>query len=56
MEKWELEKCMTFATNNILFFINSMQFMNFSLGGLVKNLSNNGFEYLSHKFSGDLLE
>ena len=30
--------------------------MNCSLDGLVKNLSDNGFKYLSQEFSGDLLE
>ena len=33
-----------------------MQFMNFSLDVLVRNLSNNDFEYLSQEFSGNLLE
>ena len=30
--------------------------MNSSLDALVKNLSNNGFKYLSQEFSGDLSE
>ena len=33
-----------------------MQFMNFSLDVLVKNLSNNDFKYLSQEFSSNLLE
>ena len=51
-----LEKYMTFTINNNLVFIDSMQFMNYSLNKLVKNLSNNDFKYLSQIFSGDLLE
>ena len=37
-------------------FIDSMQFMNSSLDSLVKNLSDNDFEYLSEEFSGKFLE
>ena len=51
-----LEKNMAFTINTNLFFIDSMQFMNFSLGALVKNLSDDDFKYLSEEFSGDLLE
>ena len=47
---------MAFAINKNLVFINGMQFMNFSLDALVKNLSDNDFKYLSQEFSGDLLE
>ena len=34
-----LEKCMAFTINKNLAFIDSMQFMNFSLDAMVKNLS-----------------
>ena len=37
---------MAFRINNNLVFIDSMQFMNFSLDTLVKNLSDNDFKYL----------
>ena len=50
-----LEKYMAFIINNNLVFIDSMQFMNSSLGALVKNLPDNDFKYLSHEFGGDLL-
>ena len=33
-----------------------MQFMNSSLDSLVKNLSDNGFKYLSEEFSSEFLE
>ena len=33
-----------------------MQFMNFSLDSLVKNLMDGGFKYLSEEFSGKFLE
>ena len=46
---------MAFTINNT-FFIESMQFMNFSLDALVKNLLNNDFKHLSQEFTGDLLE
>ena len=51
-----LEKYMAFTINNNLVFIDSMQFMNSSLGALVKNLSDKDFKYSSQEFSGDLLE
>ena len=50
-----LEKCMSFSLNNLV-FIDSMLFMNSSLDKLVKNLSDNDFQYLSEKFSGEQLE
>ena len=49
-----LEKYMAFTINTKLVFIDSMQFMNSSLDLLVKNLSDNDFEYLSEEFSGEL--
>ena len=51
-----LEKCMTFTINKNLVFIDSMQFMNFSLDSLVKNLMDGDFKYLSEEFSGKFLE
>ena len=41
-----LEKYMAFTINKNLVFIGSIQFRNSSLDTLVKNLSNNGYEYL----------
>ena len=51
-----LEKCIAFTINNNLVFIDSIQFMNSSLDTLVRNFPDNGFNYLSQEFSGDLLE
>ena len=48
-----LEKYIAFTISNNLVFIDSMQFMNFSLHALRKNLSNNDFKYLSQEFSGN---
>ena len=47
---------MAFTINNNLAFIDSMQFMNFSLEALVMNLSDMDFKCLSQEFTGDLLE
>ena len=44
-----LEKHMAFAINKTLVFIDSMQFMNFSLDALVKNVSNNDLKHLSQE-------
>ena len=41
---------MAFFLNKNLVFIDSMQFMNFSLEKLVKNVSDNDFEYLTQEF------
>ena len=51
-----LEKYMVFFLNKNLFFIDSMQFMNSSLKKLVKNLSDNDFEYLIEGFGSKNLE
>ena len=51
-----LEKYMAFTINNNLVFIGGMQFMNSSLDALVKNFSDNDFNYLSEEFSDDLIE
>ena len=47
---------MDFTINNNLGFVDRMQFMNSSLNGLIKILSDNDFKYLSQEFSGELLE
>ena len=52
----ELQKCMVFAVNKGLAFIDNMQFMNSSLDALLKNLSDNDFKYSSQEFSSDLLK
>ena len=47
---------MTFFLNKNLVFIDSMQFMNSSLDKLVKNLSDEDFQYLVKEFSSENLE
>ena len=47
---------MAFIINKNLLFIDSTQFMSYSLDILVKNLSDDNFKYLSQEFSGDLLK
>ena len=42
--------------NKNLVFIDSMQFMNFSLDKLVKNLSENDFKYLTEEFGSRNLD
>ena len=42
-----LEKYMVFILNKNLVFTDSMKFMNSNLEKLVKNLSDNGFKYLT---------
>ena len=51
-----LEKYMTFFLNKNLVIIDSMQFINSSLYKLVKNLSDEDFEYLIKEFSSKNLE
>ena len=51
-----LKKFIAFTINKKLVFIDSMQFMKSSSDALVKNLSDNDFNYLSQEFSGGLLE
>ena len=46
-----LEKYMSFNINRNMVFTDSMQFMNFSLDSLVKNVSDNDYKYLSEEFS-----
>ena len=52
----ELEKYMAFVLNKNLVFIDSMQFMNFSLDKLVKNFSDEDFRYLVKEFGFENLE
>ena len=47
---------MVFTINKNLVFIESMQFMNSSLDRLVKNLTDNDFNYLSQEFTGKQLK
>ena len=51
-----LGKYMAFTIHENLVFIESMQFMNFSLDALVKNLSGNDVKNLLQKFSGEFLK
>ena len=51
-----LEKYMAFFLHKNLVFIDSMQFMNFSLDKLVKNLSDEDFKYLVEEFASENLE
>ena len=51
-----LEQYIAFTINNNLVFIDSMQFMNSSLGALVNCLPDNDFKYLSQEFGSDLLK
>ena len=51
-----LEKYIAFIINKNLVFIGSMQFINSSLEKLVKNLSDNDFEYLIEEFGSENLE
>ena len=51
-----LEIYMAFTINKNLVFIDSMKFMNSSLDPLIKNLSDNDFEYLSKEYGGEFLK
>ena len=51
-----LEKYMAFFLNKNLVLIDSMQFMNFSLDKLVKNLSDEDFKCLVKEFGSENLE
>ena len=51
-----LEKYMAFFLGRDLVFIDSMQFMNYSLDKLVKNLVDKGFKYLVKEFGSQNLE
>ena len=45
-----LKKYMSFGINSKLYFIDSFQFLSFSLDSLVKNLAKDRFKYLSQEF------
>ena len=47
---------MDFTLNRNLVFIDNMQFMNYILDSLVKNMSDSDFKYLSEAFSGKFLK
>ena len=49
-----LEKYMSFTINNKLRFIDSLQFLSSQLKRLVKNLSKDGFKYLSQEFDNNV--
>ena len=51
-----LEKYTSFTLNKNLIFIDSMLFMNSSLDQLVKNLSDEDFQYLNEEFCGEQLK
>ena len=51
-----LEQYVAHILNKNLVFIDSMQFMNFSLEKLVKNLADNDFKYLTQEFRSKNLE
>ena len=44
-----LEKYLSFSINNKLLFIDSFQFLSYSLNILVKNLNKDDFKYLSEE-------
>ena len=50
--QYGFKKYMAFTINKNLVFIDSMQYMNSSLGTLVKNLSDNDFKFWSQEFIG----
>ena len=47
---------MSFSINKKLIFIDSFQFLSFSLDTLVKNLSIDDFKYLSQEFDNNVLD
>ena len=47
---------MAFFLNKNFVFIDSMQFMNFSIDKLIKNLSDEDFKYLLEEFGSENLE
>ena len=51
----ELEKYMSFNINNKLIFIDSFQFLSYSLDSSVQNLSKNYLNYLSQGFDSKVL-
>ena len=51
-----LKKYTSFTINDKLSFIDSFQFLGFSLDSLVKNLSQDNFKYLSQEFDNNVLD
>ena len=51
-----LEKHISFTMNNKLSFIEGFLFLSSSLDSLVKNLSKDGFKYLSQEFDNNVLD
>ena len=51
----ELEKYISFSIKNKLSFIDSLQFLSYSLDSIVKNLNKNYFKYLSQEFDNNVL-
>ena len=51
-----MEKYMAFMLGNHLVFLDSYQFMNFSLDNLVKNLPDEAFKYTDEEFQGEELK
>ena len=47
---------MSFTINNKLSFIDSFQFLSYSLDSLVKNLNKGDFKYLSQEFDNNVLD
>ena len=52
----ELDKFMSFNINNKLIFIDSCQFLSFSIDSLVKKLTKDDFKYLSQEFDSNVLD
>ena len=51
-----MEKYMAFMLGKHLTFLDSFQFMNFSLANLVKNLPDEAFKYIDEEFQGEQLK
>ena len=51
-----LEKDMSFSFNNKLIFIDSFQFLSYSLDNLIKNSSKDDFKYLRQEFDSKILD
>ena len=51
-----LKKCMSFTINSKIDFIESFEFLSFSLGRLAKNVSENDFKYVSQAFDVTVLD
>ena len=49
-----LKKYMSFSNNNKLIFIDSFQFLKYSLDILVKKMSKNDFKYLTQEFDSNV--